>query len=347
MKYRILFQACVAFLILSCTGREKTAVQESDVSSCFRTVFRGDSCTVITAAPDNSRTDSVSFVGSVRRIVCMSSTYVAALSELGCDSTICGVSGIQYISSPEIHRRHDAGLVADVGSDANADFERILSVHPDIVVTYFMPGTGEKFVSRLNSLGIPVLVLYDYLENSPLARASYIKVFGALCRKTEKADSIFGEVCARYRHIADSVAASGAPVKKVLMNVPYAGAWYVPGGENYMSRLVRDAGGEILGSVPGKTESSVISAEEALALSFDADLWLHPGVYESLDELHAVAPLSGIHVEPVYNNTLKMTSGGGNDFWESGAVRPDLILGDLAGIFAGKSSGFHYYRKLE
>lgn len=347
MHYRILLQACAAFLILSCTGREKTVTQENSLSSCFRTVLRGDTCTVITTAPDSSRTDSISVVGSMDRIVCMSSTYVAALSELGCDSTICGVSGIQYISSPEIRRRHDAGLVADVGSDANADFERILAVRPDIVVTYFMPGAGEKFISGLNSLGIPVLVLYDYLENSPLARASYIKVFGALCGKAEKADSIFGAVCARYRHVADSVSAAGAPVKKVLMNVPYADAWYVPGGENYMSRLVRDAGGEILGSAPGKTESSVISAEEALALSFDADVWLHTGVYESLEELHAVPSLSGIHVESVYNNTLKMTPGGGNDFWESGAVRPDLILGDLAGIFAGKSSGFHYYRKLE
>ncbi len=35
-----------------------------------------------------------------------------------------------------------------------------------------------------------------------------------------------------------------------------------------------------------------------------------------------------------------MNSGGGNDFWESGAVRPDLVLEDLVRIFNGSGEKF-------
>lgn len=35
----------------------------------------------------------------------------------------------------------------------------------------------------------------------------------------------------------------------------------------------------------------------------------------------------------IHNNIARMNAAGGNDFWESGAVRPDIILSDLVAIF--------------
>jgi iron complex transport system substrate-binding protein len=49
---------------------------------------------------------------------------------------------------------------------------------------------------------------------------------------------------------------------------------------------------------------------------------------------------------PIYNNTLRTNSEGGNDFWESGAVRPDLVLEDLVKIFASEPGKLHYYLEL-
>ena len=215
---------------------------------------------------------------------------------------------------------------------------------------YSIPGSGDALKSRLDEFGIPVLVLYDYLENSPLARASYIKVFGAVTGRMEQADSIFDGVCSRYHELADAVAESCHETAKVLMNVPYADAWYVPGGENYMSRLVRDAGGEILGSVPGMSESSIISVEKALELSRRAQFWLHTGNYESKEALSESNELSLIEIPQIYNNTLRVNDGGGNDYWESGVVHPDWILHDLVKIFHPSvlrdTLGFYYYREV-
>ena len=92
-----------------------------------------------------------------------------------------------------------------------------------------------------------------------------------------------------------------------------------------MYRLVEDAGGEILGAREG-VSSSTISLEQAFVLGRKAKIWLNPGGGELPGQ---------ISIEEKWDNTLRTTPQGGNDFWERGAVRPDLILSDLAAIFSG------------
>ena len=118
-----------------------------------------------------------------------------------------------------------------------------------------------------------------------------------------------------------------------------------------MSRLVSDAGGEILGSKQGTAVSRVLSLEEAYQLSLSADMWLNPGPCRTIDELiafHHSFRMFGPVVKglPIYNNTLRSTPEGGNDFWESGSVRPDLILRDLVSIFSS-SEDLEYYFKVK
>lgn len=203
---------------------------------------------------------------------------------------------------------------------------------------------GSAFVSHLRSLGIPVLVLDDYLENSPLARASYVKIFGSMTGRMAAADSVYDAVSQSYKKIAAGVGDS--PRVNVMMNIPYGDAWYVPGGENYMTHLVNDAGGDVLGAVPGKSESSVISVEQALGYSAEADIWLNTGWCDTRIDLYSQNPVfRSMQVPKIFNNTLRMTSGGGNDFWESGAVRPDLILHDLVQILHHQKPDTLYYYK--
>ena len=120
-----------------------------------------------------------------------------------------------------------------------------------------------------------------------------------------------------------------------------------------MSRLVNDAGGEVLGSISGTSESSVITVEKAYLLSLEADVWLNPGTCVTRDQLksaHHMFPRFGPVVSelPIYNNTLRSTPEGGNDFWESGAMRPDLILEDLINIFNGNEDApFNYFLSVD
>ena len=119
-----------------------------------------------------------------------------------------------------------------------------------------------------------------------------------------------------------------------------------------MARLIKDAGGVVAGSRSGTPSSRVVGMEEAYALSQEADIWLNPGPCRTREELisfhhsfrHFGPLVKGL---PIYNNTLRITPEGGNDFWESGSVRPDLILKDLAAIFSAADSDLEYHFELE
>ena len=274
-------------------------------------------------------------------IVCLSSSYIGYLSAIGKDSVVSAVSGADYITNPLIRERCARGEVFDVGYDAALDFERIVALRPDLVLTYTVSQADPGYISRLRDLGIRVMVLGEHLESHPLARAEYVRLFGALTGVEARADSLFGKVCERY----DSLACPSASPVGVLVNTPFAGVWYIPGGDNYISRLVRDAGGEVLGAVPGAVTSGTISLEKALVLSGEAAFWINTGTYDTRRELLEGNPsLSNFDVPHIFNNTKRATPGGGNDFWESGPVHPDVVLDDLRKIFSHRADSLVYYK---
>ena len=67
--------------------------------------------------------------------------------------------------------------------------------------------------------------------------------------------------------------------------------------------------------------------ETAYELIQKADYWITVGSVTTLDELKAVNPkfadAKAVREKTVYNNNLRLTSTGGNDYWESAVVRPD------------------------
>lgn len=301
---------------------------------------------VIVISPFDGSRDTVAVNRPMERIICMSTSHVACLCAIGADSTIAAVSGIRYISNPSVR---SMGL-PDIGYEPSLDYERILSLNPDMLLTYTVSGAVPQYVMKLRALGIPVLILHDHLEDHPLARAEYVRLFGALTGHLHEADSLFDSVRDGYISL---VASSVQEPVKVLLNAPYADVWYIPGTENYMSRLIEDAGGEVLGAAVGESRSHTISLETAYALSQEADFWIAPGHCRTIDELsglHQLFPSFGPIAKglPIYNNTLRTTPEGGNDFWESGAVRPDLILEDLIRIFDGTAceGGLNYFQRL-
>ena len=99
--------------------------------------------------------------------------------------------------------------------------------------------------------------------------------------------------------------------------------------------------------------SKPISLEEALVLAMKADFWINLGQIASKEELCAVAPrfaeVDAVKFGRLYNNTKRTNEGRGSDFWESGCVRPDLILADLIKIlhYEAPTDSLYYYKKME
>lgn len=351
---RFLILSILSFLVLSCS-RQVNNPAPADVSIPeFLELEQVESGVwrAISVSPFDGSRDTLLIEKPMDNLVCMSTSYVGFLEAIGCESVIKGVSGIDYLYGSDL----DA---VDVGYDSAPDYEKIVIIGPDLLLAYSVSAAKSPFFTKLESLGVRVFVVNEHLEHHPLARASYIRLFGALTGNMEAADSVFSIVRNDYLSLADSVASAVTKPRKVLVNIPYNDQWFIPSADNYLFRLISDAGGELLGSGSGKSTSSTISLEKAYSLSKDADCWLNVGWCRTLDQLLGVNPLfpdmfrnissnasargfDGGKV--VWNDNARVSPKGGNDIWQSGVARPDLVLRDLVKVLhpAGECKPLYY-----
>lgn len=286
----------------------------------------------------------------VRHVVCMSSSHVAMFDAIGQIRRVCGVSGIDYISNAYVNEHRCCGEVLDVGYDTNLNFERLAAMQPDLMLLYGVTGENTVVTGKLRELGIPYIYIGDYMEESPLGKAEWLVLAAELCDlRAAGADTL--QRIARDYQALKAHPAPDAPRPKVMLNTPYRDTWFLPSSQSYMIRLIEDAGGEYVYTKNDSDTSVAVDMEEAYLLANAADFWLNVGPCNTLAELTAQNPkFSGIPVvrsRNVYNNNRRQTPAGGSDFWESGVVRPDLVLRDLRTIFSGDSVPTCYYKRLE
>lgn len=286
----------------------------------------------------------------VRHVVCMSSSHVAMFDAIGQIRRVCGVSGIDYISNAYVNEHRCCGEVLDVGYDTNLNFERLAAMQPDLMLLYGVTSENTVVTGKLRELGIPYIYIGDYMEESPLGKAEWLVLAAELCDlRAAGADTL--QRIARDYQALKAHPAPDAPRPKVMLNTPYRDTWFLPSSQSYMIRLIEDAGGEYVYTKNDSDTSVAVDMEEAYLLANAADFWLNVGPCNTLAELTAQNPkFSGIPVvrsRNVYNNNRRQTPAGGSDFWESGVVRPDLVLRDLRTIFLGDSVPTCYYKRLE
>ena len=283
------------------------------------------------------------------RIICMSSTHVAMLDAVNGAQYIVGVSGIDYISNKYVASHKDS--VGDIGFDGNINYELLVSLEPDLVLLFGVNG-ASTMEPKLKELGIPFVYIGEYLEESPLGKAEWLVAVSELLGKRTDGEKFFSAIPERYNTLKGKITATSAK-PKVMLNAPYGDSWFMPSSTSYVAQLIADAGGDYLYKKNTSNSSLPIDLEEAYLLTSQADLWLNVGIVSTLKELKSMYPkFADIHcVEngAVYNSTKRVNAAGGNDFWESGVVNPDLILRDLIKIFHPEliSEDFYYYIKLD
>lgn len=290
----------------------------------------------------------------VRKMICMSTTHIAMMRALGADSLIAGISGSSLIYDSIVREGLRKGTIRDVGYEGSLNKELVVSLEPDLMMAYGVadPSTGNT--SRLSGTGVKVFYNADYLEEHPLSRCEWIRLFGLLTGREEKADSIFRSVSGAYRELAARVREDATSRPKVLLGAPWEDVWYVSPSDSYIGRLIEDAGGHYIYSDMTGPNSVPYSVESVFRRAAEADLWINPGAAESLSEIAAgdprLASLPLFREGKVWNNRRRVTETGGNDYWESAVVRPDMLLRDLVSIIHPELMPAYdqfYYRMLE
>jgi iron complex transport system substrate-binding protein len=289
----------------------------------------------------------------VRRVITMSTTHVAMISQLGMAASIVGASGTDYIYNGEITKRIDNGLVKEVGYDQGLNYETIVSLEPDVLFLFGVEGSVTTASQKLEELGIQVVYCAEYLENHPLGKAEWIRFFAQFYGLEKEASHFFDRIDSTYQELVN-LASESDEEPLVLTGLPWKDTWYMAGGQSYASSLIEDAGGSFLWNENPSSEVIPLDIESVFARAVNARVWINPGVAGSIGELiqsdERFQDLPVVRTGQVYNNNARMSSGGGNDYWESGTVHPDLILADLISIFHPALLPDHtliYYRKLK
>ncbi len=318
----------------------------SNVSQTYYLVKRGSEL------PHDLDSAGVIFV-PLQKIICMSTTHIAMIEELGEEKSIVGVSGADFVYSSTLAKNVANGSVADVGYEASLNKELILKLSPDLIMIYGIGSESSGYVSKLKELGIKVLINADYLETNPLGRAEWLKLFGALYCKEQLADSLYKSEVDKYNRLKSFVQERVRDEPTVLLGLPFKDTWYISPGNSYISKLITDAGGKYLWSDTRSEVSMPYGIENVFLRGLKADYWLNISTVTSRKEISAIDQrlenLPCYKNDNLFNNNKRVTPKGGNDFWESGILYPHLLLKDIATILHPdlfQDKELVYYRKI-
>jgi iron complex transport system substrate-binding protein len=292
------------------------------------------------------------FETPLRRVVTFSTTYIPQIAAVGEAASIVGVDSAAYVNTPEIRARIKSGATVETTRNWAPNIELMISLAPDAVFTY---GIGNEWDQhpKMAEAGLPIVISGEWNEAEPLARAEWVKFIAAFYDKEDVAAAYFDGVAKEYGRVR-SLAAAARERPAVLVNGPFQGSWTVSGGRSFMARFIADAGAGYLWSDDGGSGGITLSIEAVYARALRADIWLNPALsVSSRADIAALDPrftsLPAVVRGSVWNNNLRMSPGGGNDYFESAILHPDRVLTDLVKIFHPgllADRPFSYYKKI-
>lgn len=279
--------------------------------------------------------DSLKALPSVKvpiaSIAVTSTTHLPSLVILEEEHTLKGFPGLNYVSSPSIRKAIDEGQVKELGQNEQLNTELVLDMSPNAIVAFAMDGSNAA-LNTIAKSGIPVIYNGDWVEQSPLGKAEWIKLFGALYGKEKEAKIFFDKIVNDYNE-ALALVKDVKNYPTVMSGAMYQDVWYTPQGQSWMAVYFRDAKADYLWKDTEGTGSLSLSYEAVLDKAVDASFWINPAQYESLGELEKANPhyakFSAFKHKNVYSFAPRKGATGGSIFYELGPTRPDLILKDL------------------
>src|SRR5690554_3154359 len=220
-----------------------------------------------TAGANSHHTDTISI--PVQTAALNSTTFIAYFDMLGKADLITGVTFADRMMNENLLNRVAANKTVELTSGGELDFEKVLSLNPDVFMAY---SYGESDFKRIENQGIHVVLNMEYLEGHPLGQAEWIKLAGILTGNEALADSIFQSIENRYNALKGK-ASKAQSTPSVFTGSRYNEIWYAPGRDSYIANYISDAGGEYVFKNLDGAGSHEIDYEVALKAISDAEYW--------------------------------------------------------------------------
>jgi iron complex transport system substrate-binding protein len=285
-------------------------------------------------------------------IVLTSSSHVPYLELLEEENSLVGFPNTDFISSPKTRKRIDLNQIKELGTSENLNTEILLSLKPDLLMG-FAVGKINKSLELVQKNGIPVFLNNDWQEETPLGRAEWLRLFGALFQKEAMADRIFNEIEREYLRV-QAIAKNAEKTPTVLSGSIYQDVWYLPAGQSFMATYFKDANTDYLWSDTKGTGSLSLNFENVLEKAQDAELWigcsLHEYKMQLLEENKHYQKFNPYQQGSIYTYGKLRGEQGGLFFFESGPVQPHIVLKDIIKIAHPEllpNYAPHFFKELE
>lgn len=307
-----------------------------DANTCIGSFYWGKS---------TNRT-GYSKIENTTRIVSLTTIFSRFIWAIHKQSSIIAVDNLKYHCAENFAPNQK---IVSVNPQGTVNLEQILKLKANITFAYYISLQDKKQLERLNSKNHAVIFVQNHLEAHPLARAEWIRVFGAVLHKPQLADSIFSVVEQNYTSLKNKKQEGPA----VMINLPYSGVWLVPSHNNLITTLIKDAGGKpvwLKSNSPKDGNSFQLGIEEAVSALKRSTVWLHAGICDSKACIRNVEnriPENELNRLHCYQNDRRIESNSANPYWDYGALRPDLLLNDLILLFQSKTEDAYFYREIK
>lgn len=268
-------------------------------------------------------------------VVVTSTTNIPYLEMLDVENKLVGFPHTDYISSEKTRILIDKGAVKNVGQNEKLNIEQLIELAPDLIVTFGVDN-NNPMLDNLTKSGLNVLIQADWMEQSPLGKAEWIKLYGALFGKEDKAKELFDKIVESYNQAKKLVAEKPATTT-VLYGSMYEDVWYVAKGNSWVAQFMEDAKSNYLWADLEGTGSQGLSFEKVLDKAKTANVWIVSGSFLTLAELQKANPhyseFDAFKNKSIYTLESKFGATGGTIYYELSPSRPDLVLKDYIKIF--------------
>ena len=241
----------------------------------------------------------------------------------------------------------EEGKILYAGKYSKPDYEMIVSSGCSLAIENTMIFHSPDVIEQLENFGIPVIVDYSSSESHPLARVEWIKFYGALLSRDEKAEEI-------YREEADLVKSIESE-EKTDLTVAY---FYITSNNlvqvrkptDYIPKMIEIAGGKYIFENlddDGTNKSTInMQLEEFYDKAKDADIIIYnssiDGGVRTVEELtgkwELLSDFKAVKEGNVWCTTYDM-------YQQSLAI--GYMTEDIHEILNGNEEGLHYIYRLK
>jgi iron complex transport system substrate-binding protein len=289
-----------------------------------------------------------------KSVIATSTTQVPFLEQAGALDKLVALDSLDFVSNVKVRDLIKQNKIKAVGGGPQINIEQVLNLKPDFVMTSGLGVPEFDTHPKLMEAKINTVIDASYMEQTPLGQAEWSKFVALFFNQEAKSSQAFDAIQKQYNDLA---AKARAATKKPTLfnNMPYKDSWTVPGGKSYAAQLFADAGASYLWADDTSTGSLSLKFEQVFEKANKADVWLANAF--AINDLAAIkkadaryANFAAFKSGAVWNNDARVNENGGNDYYESGAAYPNLVLADLVKILQPDLAKDHtlvYYRQLK